>query len=402
MMTGAAPLAGPADTGSRSRLRRLGLGARLFAATGLVVLAGATTLLVVALLVAPPVFHAHLRMALGDLTAATLSHADQAFATAMLLSLAMAVAVAVLAALTVTWLVTRRIATPVADLAAAAGRLAGGRYDTRVPDPALGPEFAALADSFNTMAARMASTERVRQRLLADLAHELRTPIASIQATVEAITDHVLPADQTTLTTLADQAGRLDRLVADLAAVSRAEERALDLHLRSHPLADLAAVAAAAVQARYAAKGVALSVATAAGTPVVRVDADRFAEAVGNLLDNALRHTPPGGTVTVTTDQTAHLGEDLARLTVTDTGDGFDPEDADHLFERLYRADTARSRATGGSGIGLTIAKAIITAHHGTVTAYSHGPARGATFTITLPATVSTGPAPPVDPSASG
>src|SRR5439155_129973 len=238
------------------RLRRLGLGARLFAATGLVVLAGATTLLVVALLVAPPVFHAHLRMALGDLSAATLAHADQAFATAMLLSLAVAVVVAVLAALTVTWLVTRRIATP----------------------------------------------------------------------------------------------------VADLAAVSHAEERALDLRLSPHPLADLAAAAAAAAQARYAARGVALTVVTAAGTPVVHVDADRFAEAVGNLLDNALRYTPPGGTVTVTTDQTAHLGEDLARLTVTDTGDGFDPADADRLFERLYRADTARSRATGGSGIGLTIA----------------------------------------------
>jgi len=385
-MTPAAPPVGPAYTPGRPRLRRLGLGARLFAATGLVVLAGATTLLVVALLVAPPVFHAHLRMALGDLSAATLAHADQAFATATLLSLAVAVVVAVLAALTVTWLVTRRIATPVADLAAAAGRLAGGQYDTRVPDPGLGPEFAALAASFNTMAVRLASTERVRQRLLADLAHELRTPIASIQATVEALADGVLTVDDTTLTALADQAGRLDRLVADLAAVSHAEERALDLRLRPHPLADLAAAAAAAAQARYAARGVALTVVTAAGTPVVHVDADRFAEAVGNLLDNALRYTPPGGTVTVTTDQTAHLGEDLARLTVTDTGDGFDPADADRLFERLYRADTARSRATGGSGIGLTIARAILTAHRGTITAHSTGPGRGATFTITLPA----------------
>jgi two-component system, OmpR family, sensor histidine kinase BaeS len=386
-MSAAAVPAGPPDAASRSRLRRLGLGARLFAATGLVVLAGATTLLVVALLVAPPVFHTHLRIALGDLTPTTLAHADQAFATATLLSLAMAVAVAVLAALTVTWLVTRRIATPVADLAAAAGRLAGGQYDTRVPDPGLGPEFAALADSFNTMAARLASTERVRQRLLADLAHELRTPIASIQATVEAVADGVLAADETTLATLAEQTGRLDRLVADLTAVSRADERALDLDPRPHPLADLAAAAAAGLQARYAAKGITLTVTTTPGTPVVRVDADRLAEALGNLLDNALRHTPPGGTVTVTTDHTGQFGEEAARLTVTDTGDGFDPEDADRLFERLYRTDTARRRTTGGSGIGLTIAKAIITAHHGTITAHSAGPGHGATFTITLPAT---------------
>jgi two-component system sensor histidine kinase BaeS len=385
-MSAAAVPAGPPDAASGSRLRRLGLGARLFAATGLVVLAGATTLLVVALLVAPPVFHAHLRMALGDLTPATLAHADQAFATATLLSLAMAVAVAVLAALTVTWLVTRRIATPVADLAGAAGRLAGGQYDTRVPDPGLGPEFAALAGSFNTMAARLASTERVRQRLLADLAHELRTPIASIQATVEAVADGVLASDETTLAMLAEQAGRLDRLVADLSTVSRAEERALDLDPRPHPLADLAAAAGAGLQTRYAAKGVTLTVAAPVGTPIVRVDPDRLTEALGNVLDNALRHTPPGGTVTVTTDHTIQFGEVAARLTVTDTGDGFDPEDADRLFERLYRTDIARRRTTGGSGIGLTIAKAIITAHRGTITAHSAGPGHGATFTITLPA----------------
>jgi two-component system sensor histidine kinase BaeS len=374
-----------------SRWRRLGLGARLFAAMSLVVTAGATTLLAVALLVAPPVFHAHLRMALGDLTPAVLTHADQAFATAMLLSLAMAVAVAVLAALTVTWLVTRRIAAPVSDLAAAAGRLAGGRYGARVPDPGLGPEFAALADSFNTMSARLAGTERVRQRLLADLAHELRTPIAAIEATVEAVTDGVLPPDETTLTTLADQAARLNRLVADLAAVSRAEERALDLDPRPHPLADLTTEAAAALHARYAAKGVTLTVVTAPDTPVVRVDGDRFAEALGNVLDNALHHTPPGGTVAVTADRTARFGEDLGRLIVSDTGDGFDAADSERLFERFYRTDTARSRSTGGSGIGLTITRAIVTAHHGFVTAHSDGPGRGATFTITLPAVAADG-----------
>ena len=374
------------DTSAKAPWRGIGLGMRLFAAMGLVVLAGATTLLVVAVLVAPQVFHAHLRMALGDITATTLAHADQAFATALLLSLAMAVAVAILAALAVTWLVTRRIAAPVSDLAAAAGRLAGGQYDTRVPDPGLGPEFAALANGFNTMAARLSSTEHVRQRLLADLAHELRTPIASIEAIIEAVADRVLPADEATWATLTDQTGRLGRLVADLTAISRAEERVLDLDPKPYPLGDLASDAAAAVQARYGTKGVQLKVAATAQTPTVRVDPHRFAEALGNLLDNALRHTPPGGTVTLTTDDTTRFGHRLARLTVHDTGDGFDPADADRLFARFYRTDTARSRSTGGSGIGLTITKAIINAHHGTITAHSDGPGHGATFTITLPA----------------
>jgi two-component system sensor histidine kinase BaeS len=384
MTTTAAPIEQPPAT-TASPGRRIGLGARLFAAMGLVVLAGATTLLVVALLVAPQVFHAHLRMAVADLSDATLAHADQAFATAMLLSLAMAVTVAILTALTVTWLVTRRIATPVSDLAAAAGRLAAGHYDTQASDPGLGPEFAALADSFNTIATRLAGTERTRQRLLADLAHELRTPIAAIEATVEAVADGVLPADDTTWTTLADQTGRLERLVADLTAVSRAEERGLHLDPRPQPLAGLATDAASAVQARYAAKGVRLQVATASRTPAVLVDRHRFAEALDNLLDNALRHTPPGGAVTITTDRAVRFGEDLAVLAVTDTGEGFDPADTDRLFERFYRTDTARSRSTGGSGIGLTIAKAIVNAHHGVLTSHSAGPGRGATFTIALP-----------------
>jgi len=320
------------------------LGLRLFAAMGLVVLAGASTLLIVALLVAPQVFHTHLRMALGTIPTATQQHVDEAFANSILLSLAMAVVVALIAALTVTWLVSRRIAAPVADLAAAAARLAAGHYDTWVPEPGLGTEFAALAASFNTMAGRLAATEQVRQRLLADLAHELRTPLASIEASLEAIADGVLPAADATWAALAEQTARLDRLVDDIAAVSHAEERTL--HLDPH----------------------------------------RLAEALANLLDNALRHTPPGGQVTISTHRDRQLGHDVARLVITDTGEGFPPTEAERLFERFYRTDAARTHRDAGSGIGLTITKAIINAHHGTIRAHSSGPGHGAAFTITLPA----------------
>ena len=366
---------------------RVGLGARLLVAIGLVVVAGAVTLLAVALLVAPQIFHAHLQMALGNVAADTARHVNEAFTRAVLLSLGMAVVVAILAASTVAWLVARRIATPVADLATAAGRVAAGGYDTRVPDPGLGPEFAALADGFNAMAARLAGTERVRQRMLADLAHELRTPIASIEATAEAIADGVLPADATTCATLTDQAARLGRLVADIAAVSHAEERALCAEPRPRPPGDLAAAAVAAIQPRYAAKGVSLDLTVASDAPTVTADAHRLGEALTNLLDNALRHTPAGGTVTVAVTRDARLGRPVARLTVTDTGDGFDPAEADRLTERFYRADTARTRDGAGSGIGLTITKAIVTAHGGTLDAASPGTGRGATFQITLPAT---------------
>ena len=367
--------------------RRAGLGLRLFAAMGLVVLAGASTLLVVALLVAPQIFHAHLRMAMGGIPPATQTHVDEAFTRAIVLSLGMAVTVALVAALAVTWLVSRRIAAPVSDLAAAAQRLAAGRYDTRVPEPGLGPEFTALADGFNTMAGRLATTEHVRQRLLADLAHELRTPLASIEATVEAVADGVLPADDSTWATLAGQTGRLGRLVEDIAAVSHAEERTLGTDLRPFSLADLAALAAAAIEARYTAKHVTLTLQADPKTPAVRIDPHRFAEALSNLLDNALRHTPPGGHVTITTGPDRELGHDAARLVVADTGEGFPPAEADRLFERFYRTDAGRTHRNAGSGIGLTITKAIINAHHGAIRAHSDGPGLGARFEITLPAT---------------
>jgi signal transduction histidine kinase len=371
---------------AKLRGSRIGLNARLFAAMSLVVVAGAATLLIVALLVAPNVFHAHLRMALGTIPAATQQHVDEAFTRAVLLSLAIAVLVATTAALTVTWLVSRRIAAPVADLAAAAQSLARGHTDTHVPDPGLGPEFAALAAGFNTTAARLAQTEHVRQRMLADLAHELRTPIASIEATVEAVADGILPADDAAWATLIEQTARVSRLVADIAAVSRAEERALTINPHSRPLGELATRAATAVQARYSAKGVTLAVDVGLGTPNVLVDSDRLDEAVTNLLDNALRHSPVGATVTITTGHAHWWGGDTATLNVSDTGEGFDPIEADRLFERFYRTDTARTRDGAGSGIGLTITKAIINGHHGTITAHSDGPGRGASFEVTLPA----------------
>jgi signal transduction histidine kinase len=328
------------------RMKRSGLGARIFAATGLVVVAGAGTLLAVALLVAPQVFHGHLRMALGsDIPASTASHVDEAFTTAILLSLGMAVVVAVLAALTVAWLVSRRIAAPVADLAIAAGRVAAGGYDARVPDPGLGPEFAALAEGFNAMAARLAATERVRQRMLADLAHELPSRWPSLAGS--------LPADPTAWSTLTDQAARLSRFVDDIGAVSHAEKRSLYLRPARHDLPDLARAASTAIQARYTAKGVHLVLECAADTPAVNVDADRLGEALANLLDNALRHTPPGGTVRVGVGRGERFGRAVAELAVADTGKGFDPGEAERLFERFYRADPARTRHGSGSGIGL-------------------------------------------------
>jgi two-component system sensor histidine kinase BaeS len=418
---------GPATGG---RFGGLGLTARMFTAMALVIAAGAVTLLAVALLLAPEVFGSHLhRRGVPAVTPALQTHLDQAFAQAIGGSLAVGVLVSVITAALVTWLISRRLAASVADLARTATRLAYGHYDAQVPDPGLGPEFASLAGAVNELALRLGRSEEIRHRLLADLGHELRTPLASLEATVEAVADGVLPVDTTTLDTLTDQTARLRRLVNDLESVSRAEERQLALNPRPVTLRAVADRAVAVLRARYDAKGVPLLREDHGPDPMVLADDDRLVEALMNLLDNALRHTPPTGTVTVAVradavraDATAtgRPGPPTATLTVTDTGTGFDPAEGPRLFERFYRSGQHRAgagpsgdgggrtagdaapvgqplqpppqdrRAEGragnhGSGIGLTITRAIIETHHGTITASSPGTGLGASFTISLP-----------------
>lgn len=360
----------------------LGLAWRLGAVLGLVVLAGAVTLLVVALIVAPQVFHAHLEVVLdADVEPAVQAHVDEAFANAMLISLGVAVPVALLTAFAVAWVVAQRLARSVTAVAAAADRIAGGDLRARVEAPAIGPEFARLAGAFNAMADRLAQTETTRRRLIGDLAHELRTPLASLEATVDAVIDGVLPADEETLATLRQQTDRLNHLVADMSAVSRAEERQLALRLETVDVADLAREVVAAERARFAAAGVRLEIEVPGKVVGLRADARQLAEALANLLDNASRYTPPGGQVHLA----VRAEPDGVVVDVADAGEGFYPADAERIFERFYRGETSRTRRGAGSGVGLTIARAIIEAHGGTLTARSDGPGTGATFCIRLP-----------------
>ncbi|WP_407343429.1 sensor histidine kinase [Pengzhenrongella phosphoraccumulans] len=354
---------------------------------GLVVLAGAVTVLGVALGVAPQIFGSHLRMVAGaPLEDGINAQVEGAFANAIVLTLGVALPAGMLVAFAVSWLVAQRLGRSVAAVAAAADRIARGNLQARVEAPAIGPEFAQLADAFNSMASRLAKTESTRRRLIGDLAHELRTPLASLEATVEAVIDGVLPADGITLDTLVDQTARLQHLVADMAAVSRAEERQLDLRPRVVEVASLASDAVLAATARFVAAGVRLELDIVGEQPRVRVDPQRIAEVLANLLDNALRHTPAGGKVRVVVGpqrEATDAGDPV--LEVSDTGEGFDPSDAERIFERFYRTDSSRTRTTAGSGIGLTIARAIVEAHDGTLTATSGGLGAGATFLIRLP-----------------
>lgn len=368
------------DSSGRVRSRS-GFGSRLLVGQTLVVVAGALTTWVVASAVGPGIFHDHLERAGVGHTPDETDHVEEAFASALLVSLSVALLAAVVAALAVSWYFSRRVQRSIVPVTRAASQIAAGHHEARVPDPGLGGDFATLAHTFNALAERLAAVETIRRRMLADLAHEMRTPLATIDAHLEAVEDGVRHLDQDTFGVLRDSTQRLRRLAEDMGAVSQAEEGGLDIHPRPVDPAALAEVATDAARDRYAAKSVLLETQLHARQPVL-ADPDRVAQVLTNLLDNALRHTPSGGVVTLGCDQV----DGWVWYTVSDTGEGIAAEHLDHVFDRFFRVDTARDRAHGGSGIGLSIAKALVEAHGGGISVASGGPGQGTTFTVRLPA----------------
>ena len=363
--------------------RGAGLAGRLLVAQALVLLAGALTAWTIASTVGPSLFHAHLARAnIGSTTAQSL-HTEEAYQSANAISLSLALLAAMAAALVVSVYQSRRIGQSVAKFAAAASDVAGGHYDVRVPGPGLGPEFDALASGFNQMADRLGSVEQTRRRLLADLGHEMRTPVAMLAAYLEALEDGVATLDAGTVELLRSQTKRLARLSDDITSVSRAEEGQVGLHVRAVRPGSVTTAAADAAAEAYQTKGVHLVTNIATGLPELSLDPERIGQVLGNLLDNALRHTPTGGTITLSAALCP--GTSDVELSVADTGEGIPAEHLPHLFERFYRVDTARDRTHAGSGIGLAIAKALVEAHDGQLTVSSPGTGQGSTFRAVLP-----------------
>ncbi len=366
---------------SRRPVRRWGVALRL-----LVVLSGVTLVTVataggVAWLIGPGIFHDNLLQHNGEHPNDATEHAEAAFGTAGGFSLVAALLFALLVSSVLSVWIAGRVTRSLRPIVVAAGSVSRGAYDRRVPVPGLGAEFDELATTMNTMSERLEQVDTTRRRLLADLAHEMRTPLATLTAYVDSIDDGVREPDAATLQVLRDQVDRLSRLAEDVTAVSLAEERRLPLRLGEAGPVDLARAAAAAANPAYAARGVLLQVDAGARTPDVMVDRDRIGQVLANLLDNALRHSPPGSTVVIR----VRAERDSVLLAVHDAGDGIAPEHLPHVFDRFYRSDTARDRDHGGSGIGLTVSKAFAEAHDGTLEVASPGEGRGAIFTLHLP-----------------
>lgn len=361
---------------------RAHLGAKLVLAHLLVIIVGVATLLAAALAVAPAIFARHLAGLPAD-PVAQYAHLTTAFRDALLQALALSAGVATAAAILTSLFVARRIAGPVWRMLVATRRIAAGYYTGRVPiDPATrDDELGQLAASFNAMAAALEATERRRLDLIGDVAHELRTPIATLEGYLEGLLDGVIAPTAPTWARLHGEVGRLRRLVDDLQELSRAEARQLPLAIRAASPATVVHTALDPLRGRFVEGELALRVSVPPDLPSVTTDPDRAAQVLTNLLTNALRYTPAPGRVDVIAD----LRDDVVAFRVADSGLGFTPEEGARLFERFYRADQSRARATGGAGVGLAIARALTEALGGELRAESPGPGCGSTFTLTLP-----------------
>jgi signal transduction histidine kinase len=352
------------------------LDVRLFASYALVAMVVFGALAVTVRVVAPAKFDDDLKSATKS--AASESESHNVFVDSLDTALWIALAASLGAAAIVSTLVARKIVRPVREVRDATRRLANGHYDERVAEPQE-LELAELARDVNRLAVELETTERRRARLVSEVAHEMRTPLTTIEGYVEGILDGVFEPTEEVLVAVGEEASRLRRLASDLAELSRSEEGATALHLRVVDLGALAATSAERLRPQFDEKGVTLTV--RAGPPLpVDVDPDRIAQVLTNLFGNALTYTKSGGTV----DVTATRDHDDGAIAVTDTGIGISPEDLELVFDRFYRVH-GPTRPAGGSGIGLTIARGLAHAHHGNIEAASSGVGTGSVFTLTIP-----------------
>lgn len=290
-------------------------------------------------------------------------------------------------------LASHRLIDPLRETMKAASSLAEGDLSARVPVQG-SPEFRHLARSFNKMAQSLETSDRQRRELLADVAHELRTPLTVIQGNLEGLRDGVYPAGPEQIDLLLDETQKLSRLVEDLRLLTLADAGQLPLDLQKLDVQQLLADLRDAFAPQAAEAGVTLQVEALPQTlHPLHADPQRLGQVLGNLMTNALRHTPPGGRVSLGAAPLGAEGKPEAiEIWVADTGEGVPPEDLPRIFDRFWRGDRARARSAGaGSGLGLAIARSLVKLHGGRIWAESEGvPGKGTTVFVVLPLSAGT------------
>jgi histidine kinase len=357
-------------------MKRVSMRTRLLISFAMVAATGATAFYVAARVLVPRLFEQ--RMGNGGSGMGVHGMADQhdAIVSAVNSAMVIALGVTLIGSTIIAIVMSRRTLRSVEQLRVGAGLLAAGDYRARVARPAEA-ELADLADDINHLAATLADTEQRRAALIGDVAHEMRTPLATLNGTLEGFDDGLFTAEELR-STVHTEITRLQHLAGDLAAVSRAEEGRLDLEPLHCDLREMIDTVVEASRQRFETAQVTVHI-DSPGVIPVRADRERIVQVITNLVTNAAAYTPAGGRVDITASSTA-TG---VRVAVTNTGRGLRPEDLERIFERFYRTDP--NDHTGGTGIGLTISRAIARAHGGDLTATSPGPGRGATFALDLP-----------------
>lgn len=356
-----------------------------------VVVVGATVLAVSTATIAPQTFSSHMQNMRGMMsqqmddiavnnTLELEAELDSNFRLALNGALLLATLAATLAAGVVSVYVSQRIVHPIRQTVVASERIAAGYYEERLSvysDDELGQ----LAQSFNRMAKSLAEAETMRQRLIADVSHELKTPLSGIQAYMEGLEDGVIPSTPETFVQIQQEITRLQRLVRSLQELSKAEANRLNLNLQMCDIKQLVEAPLELLRPQFDNKGIALKMITPEVNISIAADCDRLRQVLLNLINNALQYTPSGGCVTVGWE----LSKKHVNLYVQDTGVGLAVEDMEHVFQRFFRVDKSRARTSGGSGIGLTISRHILRAHGSELYVTSPGLGKGCTFYFALP-----------------
>ena len=365
------------------------LGAKLLLSYLAIIVVGVVVLIVASQFILPTAFNRHMagmgmmngmmgRQGFGAPDPMTQLYVD--YRASFNEALKYAALAAMIVAIGLSLYLSRSVIAPVRAMSLATQRIADGRYEERVQVQGE-DELAQLAMRFNQMAEKLNEVEAMRRRLIGDVSHELRTPLTAIKGSMEGLMDGVLPATQETYQQIHAEADRLNRLVDDLQELSRVEARAYELEFHPVDVSSLVRTVTKRLAPRFESKRISLDLDLAPNLPGVLADEDRAVQILTNLTGNALQYTPENGKITISARQLNHE----VQISVRDTGIGIPPEHLSHIFDRFYRVDKSRSRQTGGgSGIGLTIARALVEAHGGHIWAESAGEGQGSTFGFTL------------------
>lgn len=370
------------------------LALKLFLSYVVVVLVGALVLVTAARLSVPAAFDNHLAQMSVMMSNSDTMDTSQSmemdlftnYSAAVTEAVSLAAIAALIAAMLASFFISRQVVTPIQRMMKLSHRIAEGEYEERLTIPGRlqsdqVDELDQLALSFNQMAEKLEKTENMRRQLIGDVTHELRTPLTAIKGYLEGLIDGVLTADPDTYQQIHTEINRLQRLVNDLQELSQVESGAFKLEFSSVSPSILIETIQRNFEHQFEEKNLQLESEIDSNLPQIIVDKDRIIQVLTNLVGNALQYTPSGGRVVIK----VHREKSNLLFSVLDNGIGISAEQLPNIFNRFYRTDKSRARASGGSGIGLTIARALVKAHQGRIWAESDGEGKGSTFSFSIP-----------------